>query len=240
MTSPVTSQLSHADTFDLPVRHATAPPGRSWAVAGSLAGLAGAVGIYASLQIDAVYNPDYAGDADRITDRLGDFVPEILVLHTGMVVAAVLLLVFAAGLRRRLAGRLPADSLLPGVAAGGLLLTSVVALLGSGFSTEIVFGLTADDGELDPEFAAVVAHWIGTIPWLWLGAGVAGVCVALASFRHGALPRWIGLGAAVLGGLTLLAGLSPLQYMAGFTGPVLVLLLGAAFAFGDRDAARLG
>jgi hypothetical protein len=216
-----------------------APPGRGWAVTGSLAGLAGAVAIYASLQIDAVYNQDYAGDAERITDRLGDFVPEILVLHEGMVLSAVLLLVFAAGLRRRLAGRLPADSLLPGVAAGGLVLTSVAALLGSGFSTEIIFGITGEEGELDPEFAAVVGHWIGTIPWLWVGAGLSGVCVALASLRHGAAPRWIGIIAGLLGGLTLLLGMSPLQYLAGFTGPVLVLLMGAAFAFGDREAARL-
>ena len=38
----------------------------------------------------------------------------------------------------------------------------------------------------------------------------------------------------MLGGITLLIGLSPLQYMAGFTGPVLVLVLGLGFAFGDR------
>jgi hypothetical protein len=234
----VTSPVTAAETVDRTPRR-PAPPGRTWAVAGALAGLAGAVGIYTSLQVDAVYNKDYAGDAGRITERLDEFVPELLVLHGGMVVAAVLLLVFAAGLRRRLSGRLPADSLLPAVAASGLLLTSVVALMGSGFTTEIVFGLTAEDGELDPEFAAVVAHWIGTIPWLWIGAGLTGVCVALASLRHGAAPRWIGLGSAVLGGLTLLVGMSPLQYMAGFTGPVLVFLLGAAFALGDRDAARV-
>jgi len=38
----------------------------------------------------------------------------------------------------------------------------------------------------------------------------------------------------VLGGITLLFGLSPLQYMAGFTGPVLVLVVGLGFGFGDR------
>jgi len=237
VTTPMTSRTT--DTLDGAPSRPMPPPGRAWAVAGALAGLGGVVGIYASLQIDAVYNKDYAGDADRIADRLGDFVPEILVLHFAMMAASVLLLVFAAGLRRRLAGRLPSDSLLPNVAAAGLVVTSVVALLGVGFTTEIVFGLTDDEVALDPEFAAVVGHWMGTIPWLWVGTGVSGVCIALASFRHGALPRWIGLGAAGLGGLTLLAGLSPLQYMAGFFGPVLVLLLGVAFAFGDRDATRL-
>ena len=110
------------------------------------------------------------------------------------------------------------------------------ALVGAGFTTEIVFGLESDDLALDPEFAAVVGHWLGTIPWLWVGAGVTGVAVAVAALRHAAAPRWIGWTAAVLGGITLLAGVSPMQYLAGFTGPVLVLLLGLGFALGDRRA----
>ena len=106
--------------------------------------------------------------------------------------------------------------------------------MGAGFTTEIVFGLQDDAKILDPEFAAVVGHWIGTVPWLWVGAGLTGVAVAVAALRHAAAPRWIGWVGAVLGGITLLIGLSPLQYMAGFTGPVLVLVLGLGFAFGDR------
>jgi hypothetical protein len=65
---------------------------------------------------------------------------------------------------------------------------------------------------------------------------VTGVAVAVAALRHAAAPRWIGWVAAVLGGITLLFGMSPLEYMAGFTGPVLVMVLGLGFAFGDRTA----
>lgn len=209
--------------------------GRGWAVTGALAGLAGIVGMQASLRIDAAYAEEYAGDAVAMTDRLDDFVPELLVQHLAMMSASLLLLVLAAGLRRRLRVQAPAGSLLPDVAAGGLLLTSVAALMGVAFTTEIVFGLTADDLQIDPEFAAVVAHWVGTVPWLWVGAGVTGLTVAVAALRHAAAPRWIGWVAAVLGGLTTLAGISPLQYLAGFTGPLLVLLLGVGFAFGDRS-----
>lgn len=215
------------------VRRTTA---RTWAFTGIAAGIAGLVALQMSVTIDPVYNEEYGGDAERITERLGDFVPEILVLHTGMALVTVLLVVFGAGLRRRLKSQAPVGSLLPDVAAGGLLLTSVAALMGSAFTTEIVFGLEDDDIPLDPEFAAVVGHWVGTVPWLWLGAGVAGVAVAAAALRHNAAPRWIGWTAAVLGGLTLLFGLSPLQYMAGFVGPVLVLVMGVGFAFGDRVA----
>ena len=224
-----------AEQLDSRPRRVSPTTTRAWAYVGAAAGLAGVVGIQASLQIDAVYNQKYAGDADLILDRLGDYVPQLLVLHFAMTGAAVLLLVFAAGLRRRLRAQAPAGSLLPDVAAGGLLLTAVAALMGAGFTTEIVFGVTDDSNVIDAEFAAVVGHWIGTIPWLWVGAGLTGVAVAVAAIRHAAAPRWLGWVSAVLGGITLLIGLSPLQYMAGFTGPVLVLVLGLGFAFGDRQ-----
>lgn len=228
-----TSSPTIPDVLDARPRRIAPTVARTWAFTGAAAGLAGIVAIQASLANDAVYNEEYAGDAVAITDRLGDFVPQLLVLHVGTMVAAVLLLVFAAGLRRRLEAQAPTGSLLPSVAAGGLLLTSVACLMGGAFTTEIVFGLEGDV-EIDPEFAAVVGHWVGTVPWLWIGAGVTGVAVAVAALRHQAAPRWIGWGSAVLGGITLLFGLSPLQYMAGFTGPVLVLALGLGFALGDR------
>ena len=52
----------------------------------------------------------------------------------------------------------------------------------------------------------------------------AGVTVAVAALRHGATSRWIGWVGAVLGGVTLLLGISPLQYMAGMTGPLWLLV----------------
>jgi hypothetical protein len=232
----VTTTASSTAHEELDARRRRVSPtsSRGWAFVGAAAGLAGVVGIQASLQIDAVYNKRYAGDADLILDRLGDYVPQLLILHFAMTGAAVMLLIFAAGLRRRLRAQAPAGSLLPDVAAGGLLLTAVAALMGAGFTTEIVFALTDDTVAIDPEFAAVVGHWIGTIPWLWVGAGLTGVAVAVGALRHAAAPRWLGWVGAVLGGITLLVGLSPLQYMAGFTGPVLILVLGLGFAFGDR------
>jgi hypothetical protein len=39
---------------------------------------------------------------------------------------------------------------------------------------------------------------------------------------------------AVLGGLTLIAGVSPLQYMAGFTGPLWLLVVALGFTLGGR------
>jgi len=211
----------------------TSRGGRLWGATGAVAGLAGIVAIQSSLRVDAAYSDDARG-AEAVAERLADQVPQLVSLHLSSMVACVLLLVFAAGLRRRLQEQAPAGSLLPDVAAGGLLLTAVVTLMGCAFTTETIFAIGDEEWPLTTEFAAVVAHWVGTVPWLWVGAGATGTAVAVAALRHAAAPRWLGWVAAVLGGLTLVAGMSPMQYLAGMPGPVLLLLLGLGFTFGDR------
>ncbi|MBH0123237.1 hypothetical protein I0Q12_28615 [Rhodococcus sp. CX] len=209
------------------------PGGSLWAWAGAVAGLAGVVGIQASMAMSAAYNEDTAGNAVAITAEFAEQRTAMLVMHLTLMVSTVLLLVFAAGLQRRLRIALPEFSILPAVAAFGLVLTSVATLLGTGLDTELLFGLS-EPGQMVPEVAVVASHWMGTIPWLWVGAGVSGLAVAVASLRHGAVPRWLGWASVVLGGLTLLTGISPLQYLAGFVGPVWVLVAGVGFAVAAR------
>ncbi len=211
------------------------PPaeGRLWAWAGAAAGAAGVAGIQASMAISAAYDPKTVHDAAKVAAGLGEHTTALVVMHTMMMAATVLLPVFAAGLFRRLRRSLPAGSLLPAVAASGLLLTSVATLIGTGLDTELLFGF-GDEGTLSDEFLTVGAHWVGTIPWLWVGSGLTGVTVAVAALRHRAVPFWLGLLTAFFGGLTLLTGISPLQYMAGFPGPVTVLLLGLTLALSRR------
>ncbi len=193
--------------------------GKGWAIAGTVAGVASLVSIVGSSMAGAVYDKTVAGDAAGITEKLSDQIPQILVMHTGAMVSAVLLLVFAPGLRRFLAARVPTGSLLPDVAAGGLALVAVAQLMGSALTTEFVFGLTDTDQVL-PETAVFFGHWIGTVPWLWVGAGVAALAVGIAGRKFGAVPGWLVWTSLVLGGLTTLFGISPLQYMAGMTGPL--------------------
>ena len=211
---------------------------RTWAVAGLVAGIAGIVGIAASMSISAVYDEELGGDAQGIYERMQDFVPNIAVFHIATLVGVVLLVVFGAGLRRRLHSGLPADSLLPDVAFGGLLLTSVAGLMGSSLDTEFGSALVQTERvKVVPEVFVFYGHWLGTVPWLWVGAGITGVAVAVAALRHRAVPRWIGWVGAVLGGLTLAFGVSPLQYMAGMVGPLFVTIAAAGFLFGDRNEA---
>lgn len=206
---------------------------RGWAWVGVLGAAAAIAGIAASLGADAAYVPEVAGDAEAMTTTLTGQVSSLLVFHVATMISVVTLPVFAAGLRRRLADQAPARSLTPDVAAFGLLLVSVAGLMGTALDTEFIFGLSEPE-RMVPETVAFYAHWIGTVGWLWVGAGLTGLAVGSAAIRQGAAPRWLGWVGVVLGGLTLLLGISPLQYMAGFTGPVLVLVLALGFALGDR------
>lgn len=206
--------------------------GRAWALSGVAAGLLGIVSIGTSMSLSE-NSLQTAGDAEAMVADLATRIPQLLVFHLATAVTALLLVVFAAGLHRRLAVQAPAGSLAPAVAAWGLLLVSVAALLGSGLNTQFIFGLSSPES-LVTESAAFYSDWVATIPWLWVGAGLTGVTVAVAALRHGAAPRWIGMVGMVLGGLTLLAGISPFQYLAGFLGPVWLLVTATGFVLGDR------
>ena len=204
---------------------------RGWAFAGIGAGLAGIGTIVTSSMVNAVYDKDIAGDPAAIMAKLEEQTAAMYAFHTVTAVGAVLLLVFAAGLHRRLKAVLP-DSTLPTLALSGLIGTAFVSIMGSGLDTEFMMGIPIEDSVQDAN-AAMYNHWIGTIPWLWTLAGLAGVALFVA-FRRGGVPRWIGLVGLVLGGLTLLLGISPLQYMAGMTGPLWLLVTSLGFAFGDK------
>jgi hypothetical protein len=208
---------------------------RAWAFAGVAAAVTGIVGIAASTAINAVYDSSIEGNAVQIADKLADQRPAMVIFHVAALVSALVLLVFSAGLKRRLDAQAPAGSLLPAVAAAGLGLVSVAGMMGTGLDTEFLFG-TGDQSKMVPEAAVVYNHWVGTIPWVWVGAAVAAVALAIAALRHAAAPRWIGYVSLILGGLTLLVGLSPLQYLAGMTGPIWLLVVSLGFAFGDRTA----
>ena len=229
MTTYTTNQPARTD---VPAATTITPRvSRSWALAGVGAGIAGIGTIVTSGMVNAVYDEKLQGDSAGIAAKLADQTTPMLAFHTFTMVGAVLLVVFAAGLHRRLQAVAP-GSTAPMVAFAGMLGTAVVSVLGSGLDTEFIMGFLGDQ-EIDPSAAVVYNHWIGTIPWIWALAGLAGLAV-FAVGRGGGVPRWIGLVGLVLGGLTLLLGISPLQYMAGMTGPLWLLVTAAGFCFGDR------
>ncbi len=211
----------------------TTTPSRLWAVAGIGAALAGIGTIVTSSAVDVVYRDEFShGSVTGVADALSDKTGLLFAFHSVTVLGAVLMIVFGAGLFRRLRAT-AGDSLAPVVALVGLAGTAVVSILGSGLDTEFAMpapdGMTVDDGS-----AAIYNHWIGTIPWLWTLAGLAGLAIFVA-MRSGAVPRWIGIVGLVLGGLTVALGVSPLEYMAAVTGVLWLLVTAIGFTIGDRS-----
>lgn len=230
----MTTHITTENPVRSDVSHRVAPTtSRRWTLAGVGAGVAGIGTIVTSGMVNAVYDPEVAGDPDAILDKLADQTGAMFAFHLFTMVAAVLLVVFAAGLFRRLRTAMGEASIVPLVAFAGLLGTAVVLVLGSGLDTEFIFGLMNEEDAVNPANAALYNHWIGTIPWIWVLAGLSGLAL-FAAARAAAVPRWIGRVGLVLGGVTLLLGISPLQYMAGMTGPLLVLVVALGFCLGDR------
>jgi hypothetical protein len=209
---------------------------RRWAAAGVGAGLAGIGILVTTTMVDGVYDKDLAGHPQQIADKIAGETGAMFAFHSIAVVGALLLIAFGVGLFHRLRA-VAADSAAPVVALAGLVGTAVVLVLGSGLDTEFMMSLSADDKSVDIYSTALYNHWIGTIPWLWTLAGLAGLATYAVS-RRGGVPRWIGRVGLVLGGLTVALGISPLEYMAGVTGALMVLVTGLGFTFGDRQFRR--
>lgn len=205
---------------------------RGWAAAGVLAGGSAVASIQLSTMASPVYDATTPPTAEWIAEQLSTKVPVLIGFHLTTTIAALLLMIFAAGLKRRLDAQAPADSLPPNVAAIGLVITSAILIMGAGLNTEFIFGL-ATPGMMPATDVSFYSHWVATISWLWVAAGVSAVALGLASLR-GAAPRWIGVVSLVLGVLTVLLGVSPLQYMAGFVGPLWLLVVALGFLLGDR------
>ncbi len=232
MTTQITTQQRVRD--DLADDEATRRPGRAWAISGALAGVGGFATTILSASAGAAYVDGEAQDADRILASLNDHVPALISFHVVATLTVLALVPFGLGLHRRLRAGLGRDSLVPGTAAFGILGTALVVLMGTALNTEFIFGV-AGDALAVPEAATVFNHWIATVPWVWGLTGLTGWALFLA-WRAGAVRAWLGIAAAVLGTLSLLLTVAPLQYMAGWTGSVMVVLVGLGFAFGDRGA----
>lgn len=210
------------------------PPARrrAWAWFGVAAGALGIATIQASMatSVDWVAT---AGDPEAIVADAAGKQAAYIVFHVLACLTLLALPVFGAGLKRRLDERSRPGSLHGQVALAGLLLTAAALLLGSGLDTQFALGLS-EPSMYVPESVAFYTDWVATIPWVWLGAGGSALAVAAAGLGQGAAPRWIATISLAFGLLTVLAGVSPFQYLAGFIAPVWLLIVSLGFALGDR------
>jgi hypothetical protein len=231
--NPVRSDLASIETGA--DDRTTTTGSRLWAAAGIGSALLGAATIVTSSAAGFVYLDKYShGSVDGIAGELSDNAGVLFAFHSITTLGALLMVVFAAGLFRRLRATAPTNSLAPVVALVGLAGTAVVSVLGSGLDTEFMVPAAQDKLVVDDASAAVYGHWIGTIPWLWTLVGLAGLAVFAVSRSRG-VPRWLGIVGLVLGGLTLLMGVSPFEYMSGVTGVLWLLVTALGFTVGDRS-----
>jgi hypothetical protein len=230
-TNPVRSDVPPLAGEDRAATRRTGPS-RAWAVTGIVAGVASLAGGAASGMVNVVYRRDLVGDEAGILEALGDKVPHLIAFHVLTTVSALAMAVFAFGLARRLRDALPTGSMLPAMAAFGLLASSVVLVMGTSLNTEFIFGVATPE-VTTPSAAVVYGHWIGTVAWCLGLMGLSGIATYAAA-RQGAVPRWIGRTGLVLGGLSLLVTIAPLQYMAAATGGVWMLITATGFIIGDR------
>ena len=234
MTTTITTRNPVRSDLTTPGQDAPHRSGRPlWALAGAGAAVLGAVTMVSSGMIGAVYAPDLGPSDEGVAQALVDDVVPMFVMHHALTIGAVLLLVFAAGLHRRLREVAP-DSLAPMLAFAGLAGTAVVSILGAGLDTEFMLPMATGDEVVSDASAAMFNHWVGTIPWLWTLAGLAGLATWSVA-RSGGAPRWIGRVGLVLGGLTVLAGVGPAEYMAILPGVLWLLATSLGFAFGDKQ-----
>jgi hypothetical protein len=218
-------------------RRAVRRPGRGWAAAGVVAGVAG----FAGMEVESGFAPtDPAAnlDAGLLVDGYVRQGPSVIAAVLALfVVAAFAVVVFGAGLRRTLAAQSPAGSLVPDVAGAGTLLVAALCLVGSGPATEAFFSLL-HASESDPDITASLVRTMDTLPWVWGGLALTVAAVAFGALRHGAAPRWLGVVSVVF---TVLVGglaMAPLQYLAGYVGAIWLVIAGLAYlvARGARPA----
>lgn len=234
ITTPVTTPGTTPGTRT--AAGASAPPNATgspgWAVAGWLAGIL-AVPVYVVVTGGLAVSTDDYIDNQRVLDALDGAAGWVWAFQTGSVAIALLVAVFGLGLRRRLAVQTPVGSLLPDLAAAGMLLVSALTLVGGGISTEMFHSLRHAD-EVDPDTVAAHLAIFNTMAWVWAGGILTTGATAVAGLRHGAIGRKLSIFAAAMTTLIGLTQLVPLQYLAVL--PVTLFLVVGGVTL-QRDAA---
>jgi hypothetical protein len=227
-TTPAHGAAAHVTTGGAA---ALARPRRAWAWAGVWGGVAGLVAFLASgsLVVDEDLLADNAAVLAEIADR-GAFV---WLNQVTMSVAALGLVIFGAGLRRRLDEQEPVGSLAGACALIGTSAAAVMALVGGGIGTELFWQLQAANDDItsvDPDTVMANLAIYNTMGWVWAGVGLAAGAVAVAGLRHDSVGRKLAWFSAVMAALVALVQVVPLQYLAAFPAALWCIVTGIAMA----------
>jgi hypothetical protein len=143
------------------------------------------------------------------------------------------LVVFLAGLYRRLKASEPADGLIPTVVLGGGLMTTAGLFVGYGFAA--LAGGSAYEQRAATTVAALYAIMDSFAYLMWTGLGVVTAGVAVASIRRGSLPRWLGWMSAIF--TLIFVGLAFLPFISWFPALVWLLVVSIGLLVSERHTA---
>jgi hypothetical protein len=219
MTTTLSTPRHELVTVDRPAAR------KGWARAGLLSGIGALTFFIGPASMLSPSKDSYAENVDVLADLEGK-APWVWAFQTSGVALAILLVIFAVGLRRRLAGQEPAGSLVPDLAALGLILMSVMTLVGTGISTEMFHALRHTD-EVDPDTVSAQLAIYNTMAWVWAG-GMLTTGAIVAAARHGSVSRRLGRFAAVMTGLVALTQILPFQYLAVLPMAIFLIVVGTS------------
>lgn len=204
-----------------------------WAAAGWAAGLL-SIPVFVFVTGGLAVPTDALIDNELVAEHLRGAAGWVWGFQVGTFLIALLTATFGLGLRRRLAGHTPAGSLLPDLAAAGMLLVAALSLVGGGISTEMFHAIRHID-EVDPDTAAAQLMIFNTMAWVWAGGILTTAATAVAGLRYGAVGKGVARFAAVMTALIALTQAVPLQYLAVL--PVMLFLVVTGIAF-QREGKR--
>jgi hypothetical protein len=229
MNSTLSLTSRESGSFD------STPARRGWAMAGLLSGIGSLVFFMLPSSMLSVSTDAYADNADVLAELEGK-AEWVWVFQTTGVALALALVIFAVGLRRRLAGQEPAGSLVPDLSAVGLILMAVMTLVGTGISTEMFHALRHSD-EVDPDTISTHLAIFNTMAWVWAG-GLLTTGAFVAAARNGSVSRRLGRFAAVMSGLIVVTQVLPFQYLAVL--PMTIFLIVTGIAMLRTESAEAG
>jgi len=199
---------------------------RGWAYAGLLGGIGSFLFFLGPASMLSPSTDSYADNADVLAELEGK-AGWVWAFQTIGVALSILLVIFALGLRRRLAGQEPAGSLVPDLAGLGLILMAIMTLVGTGISTEMFHALRHTD-EVDPDTVSSHLAIYNTLAWVWAGGILTTGAMAIAGLRHGSVSRRFGRFAAVMTVLVGLTQVLPFQYLAVLPMAIFLVVCGVS------------
>jgi hypothetical protein len=175
--------------------------------------------------------PDVKNPAQEIVDHYVDNKDSVQIGVGLELIAAALLLFFAGYLRKVLRAAPGEGGMLPAVALAG----ATVMAVGAALDGTISFVLAESADEIEPAAVqALQALWDNDWPPIALGAAVLLLASGISIALYGALPKWLGWIAILLG----VIGLTPIGFVSFLAGGIWIVIVSVLLTLQARAATQ--